>query len=482
MDVRIQHVVVLMLENRSFDSMLGRLYPPDGSFNGLTLNESNQYGMTYGVWNDPHMTPAIACIPDPDPGELFEDMNVQLFGNRDRTGKTANMSGFALDYASPVEQPASYRDPGAVMHYFTETQVPVISNLARAFGVCDDWHASAPCQTWPNRFFAHTGTALGYVDNHSFKLPFEAPSLFRRLEDKGKDWRVYFHDMPQSLLIRDVWVYALSHYRYFSQFLADAHAGVLPAYSFIEPQYFSDLFSNRIPNDEHPPHNVLYGEQLIAQVYNAVRNSRCWKSTLLIITSDEHGGCYDHVPPPKAVPPEVIPPNTPLNNKYDFRFDAYGVRVPGVIVSPWIAPGSKIRAPGWAAESNARTGPPFDHTSIIKTVREIFDLGCPLTARDSAAPSLLPALSLAAANNDGPPCLTAQLAETPKPGFFAARGGATPNGMQAALAAAAASLPANVPAIESQIPPSVLADRPPFKTVATAQAAATVLVKRFLGL
>jgi phospholipase C len=482
MDTRIQHVVVLMLENRSFDSMLGRLYPPDASFNGLTLNESNQYGMTYGVWNDPKLTPAMACIPDPDPGELFEDMNVQLFGNRDRTGKTADMSGFALDYALPVEQPASYRDPGAVMHYFIDTQVPVISSLARAFAVCDDWHASAPCQTWPNRFFAHTGTALGYVDNKSFKLPFEAPSLFRRLEDKGKDWRVYFHDMPQSLLLRDVWIYALSHFRYFSQFLADAYCGVLPAYSFIEPQYFTDLCSNRIPNDEHPPHNVLYGEQLIAQVYNAVRSSRCWKSTLLIITCDEHGGCYDHVPPPEAVPPEVIRPNTPLNNKYNFRFDAYGVRVPAVLVSPWIAPGKKIRAPGWAAKSDARAGPPFDHTSIIRTVREIFDLGDELTDRDAAAPSLMPALSLAAANNDGPPSVTAELGEPPKPSVFVARGGATPNPMQAALAAAAASLPANVPAIESQILPSAAPDRPSFKTVATAQAAATDSVKSFLGL
>jgi phospholipase C len=468
MDQRIQHVVVLMLENRSFDSILGRLYPKDPDYRGLTLNESNRYAMTYGVWNDPHMTPAIACIPDPDPGEAFTDMNVQIFGDKDRTGKVADMSGFALNYAT-LPPSAGYRDPGAVMHYFTPDQVPVLSALATAFGVCDQWHASAPCQTWPNRFFAHTGTALGYVDNKTFRLPFEAPSLFRRLENKDKDWRVYFHDMPQSILLKDVWIYALSHYRYFSQFLADAHAGALPAYSFIEPQYFTDLSSNRIPNDQHPPHNVLYGEQLIAGVYNALRASRCWNSTLFIITYDEHGGCYDHIPPPKAVPPD-----DEVEDDAQFRFDAYGVRVPAVIVSPWIAPGSKIRAP---TETT-----PFDHTSIIKTVREIFDLGDELTKRDAAAPSLLPALSLAAANNDGPPSLTAALDE-PKPCLLSKRGAAAPNGMQAALAAAAAaSLPANAPEIESQIPPSATPDRPPFRTVATAQAAATVSIRRFLGL
>jgi len=478
----IQHVVVLMLENRSFDSMLGRLYPPDPTFDGLTLNESNQYGMTYGVWNDPNMTAAAACIPDPDPGELFEDMNIQIFGDKDRGGKTANMSGFALDYAVPVEQPASYRDPGAVMHYFTDQQLPVLWSLAKAFAVCDDWHASAPCQTWPNRFFAHTGTALGYVDNHAFKIPFEAPSLFRRLEDAGRDWRVYFHDMPQSILIRDVWLYALSHYRLFSQFLADAHAGALPAYSFIEPQYFTNLFTNQIANDQHPPHNVLYGEQLIAQVYNALRsNPGIWKSTLLIITCDEHGGCYDHVVPPKALPPEVPAPGAALNNAFDFTFDAYGVRVPAVIVSPWIPPGTKLRAPGWAGGHPDPKLPPFDHTSIIKTVREIFGLGAKLTDRDDVAPSLVPFLSLAAPNNDGPPSVTAVLGDPPKPDFFTRLGGLLPNGMQSALAAAAVALPGSAPATEGDIPSSAAPDPCGYTTVAAAQNAATQSLKGFLG-
>jgi phospholipase C len=467
----IEHVVVLMLENRSFDCMLGRLYPATPDFRGLTLNESNFYGMTYGVWNDPDLTPAIACVPDPDPGELFTDMNVQLFGQEMRPQDgLPTMTGFAQNYGT---QPASagWRDPGAVMHYFTPDQVPVISTLAKAFGVCDRWHASAPCQTWPNRFFAHTATSLGYVDNNTFRIPFEAPSVFRRLEDRGNSWRVYFHDMPQSILLKDVWVYAMSHYRVFSQFLADAHGGTLPNYSFIEPRYFTDLFSNLIPNDQHPPHNVLYGEQLIAQVYNAVRSSPCWKRSLLIITYDEHGGCFDHIEPPAAVEPDGI-----VNNKYNFRFDAYGVRVPAVVISPYIPPGSRIQAP---PGNDGSAGTPFDHTSIIKTVREIFSLGAALTARDNAAPSLTSALSLSAPNNDGPPSVSTVLAPAPT-AQVAARASASPNGLQASLAAAAQILPSIGPAADGNIQPSVTPSAPGYSTVAAAHAAATACISRFL--
>jgi phospholipase C len=466
--VDIQHVVVLMLENRSFDCMLGWLYPHDPDYGGLTLNESNAYGgSAYGVWNDTGMSATTACLPDPDPGEFFTDMNFQLFGNPNRLGGQATMCGFAENYAT--QKTKGIFAPSAVMHYFTPEQVPVISTLAKAFGVSDRWHASAPCQTWPNRFFVHTGTSLGHVDNHTFPIPFSAPSLFRRLEDQNKTWRVYFHDMPQSLLLKDIWRYAILRYRFFDQFLADAHTGSLPNYSFIEPRYFTDLFKSFIPNDEHPPHNVVYGEQLIARVYNAVRASPSWKKTLLIITYDEHGGCYDHV-----VPPAATPPGGPIANSYNFNFDTYGVRVPAVLVSPYIPPGSKIRP---SADGD---GPPFDHTSVIKTVREVFGLGGELTARDRVAPSLVSALSLAGPNNDGPASVAFSLVAPPIP-QLQTRSAAFPNTMQSSLAAAAAALPSRAPATDTEIPPSVTPDRAAYPTVAVAQAGATVGTNRFLG-
>jgi phospholipase C len=474
MSAPIEHVVVLMLENRSFDCMLGMLYPNDPDYQGLTGQESNLYGgRPIPIWNDTGMLPATACIPKPDPGELFKDISVQLFGGTGQpAGLSPPMSGFAQNYmAQPPSKDGPY-DPRAVMHYFSPAQVPVISTLAKAFGVCDQWYASAPCQTWPNRFFAHTATSLGHVDNSTFPIPFPANSLFRRLEDKGKSWRVYFHDMPQSSLLRDIWLYAVLHFRLFNQFLADAHTGALPNYSFIEPRYFTDLFLSKIPNDEHPPHNVVYGEQLIAAVYNAVRSSPCWKRTLLVITYDEHGGCYDHLSPPPAVPPDA-------NHQYGFAFGTYGVRVPAVIVSPYVPAGSKIRAV--PPESLGQAGSfPFDHTSIIATVRELFSLGDALTARDGVAPHLLSALSLAVPTNDGPERIDPAPAE-PLPPQLIARAAQPPNGMQGSLSAAAAALPLTPPTSEQDIPPSAPPTRPPLPTVATAGTDAMARVRLFIG-
>jgi phospholipase C len=469
----IQHVVVLMLENRSFDSMLGRLYPGDANYRGLTLLEYNNYQSTgYGVWNDKTMLPSTATIPDPDPGELFTDMNTQMFGSAIRPKTPADMSGFAQSYAT---QPGKgIYAPSAVMHYFTPDQVPVISALATTFGVCDQWHASAPCQTWPNRFFAHTGTSLGCVNNKDFSIPFIAPSIFGQLQAAGVSWRVYFHDMPQSILLKDVWLHAVTHYRGFSQFLADAQSGTLPNYSFIEPRYFADLFGVFSPNDEHPPHNVVYGETLIATVYNALRGSVCWKNTLLIITYDEHGGCYDHVRPPAAIPPDGCVSQPDL-----FAFDAYGVRVPAVIVSPWIPPGSRIRNP----QGGDGTGTPFDHTSIIRTVRDLFlDGEGLLTDREDAAPSLVGALSLPDATNLGPPSLTPSAAQATLSQVSTLANG-QPNGIQAALAAASHNLPVNAPASATELPAAAMPLTPAtYSTVATAAATATDRIKSFLGI
>ena len=182
--MNIKHVVVLMLENRSFDSMLGMLYQSDDRFDGLTGTEQNIWHKPGGlrqpvpVWKSPEMTPTAACIPDPDPGELFDDIHMQIYGltadGQPNPGAPA-MGGFVDNYMrqappNPNIDPAP--DPAAVMHYFTPDQVPVISQLARAFGVSDRWHASAPCQTWPNRFFAHTGTANGYVNNAPTHFPY----------------------------------------------------------------------------------------------------------------------------------------------------------------------------------------------------------------------------------------------------------------------------------------------------------------------
>ncbi len=437
----IEHVVVLMLENRSFDSMFGKLYPKSAAFEGLSGKETNPWHRPDGtvvdmpVWNDEGMDPVSASIPDPDPGELFkEDMDVQLFGLGGTPGtEPPSMSGFIDNY---MRQPPSdpHSDPMAVMHHFTPKQVPIISALAKAFGISDQWHASAPCQTWPNRFFAHTATAGGYVNNMPTHFPYVMPTIFKRLQEHGRSWRLYFHDLPQAATLADIWLEAPFHFRCFTdEFEEDCRSGRLANYSFIEPRYFTDSIKGLVPNDQHPPHDVIYGEQLIAQVYNAVRRAPTWKKTLLVITYDEHGGCYDHMPPPLAVPPEA------RTGSDGFAFDRYGVRVPAVIISPYMPPGSIVRS---APAGLPHQGPPypFDHASIVSTLRKLFDLGAPLTARDAAAPDLLGTLSLNEPTNDGPERIDAQPVR-PTPEKVAKRAAAPANNMQHSLCAMAAHLP-----------------------------------------
>jgi phospholipase C len=472
----IEYVIVLMLENRSFDCMLGNLRPAGPGFAGLTGKETNPYQRSDGVvalpvWPSDAMDSLTATIPDPDPGEEFVDMNEQLFGpGSSRTDSRPSMMGFVANFMRqpPADQPY---DPMAVMHYFKPEQVPVLSTLAQAFGVCDQWYASAPCQTWPNRFFAHTGTSLGYVNNSDFPIPFPAPSIFARLSERNRSWRVYFHDVPQSIMLGDVWYRAFLHYRLFGQFLADAQAGDLPNYSFIEPRYFSDLELG-IPNDQHPPHDVTAGEKLIADVYNALRSSPCWKKSLFVITYDEHGGCYDHMPPPRAVSPDGRGPA-------GFPFNSYGVRVPAVIVSPYMPPGSIVRS---APAGMAFDAPPypFDHTSIIVTLCKLFALGSPLTSRDRIAPDLLGPLSLLDPTNDGPMRVEHSGLSVPQ-NVVRALSYASPNSHQDALSRMAQLLPSSPTGAIAPVLAAQVNSAPGFGTVLAAGVDAASRIKSFLG-
>lgn len=396
---KIEHVIVLMLENRSFDSLFGRLYPKSERFDGLDLTEGNVWHKPDGTaeriatWNN--LGPTPLALPDQDPGELFNDFNMQIFGLDAPPGASPSMSGFVDNYMRQ-NQPDHPPDPRAIMYHFLPEQIPVMATLAKAFGVSDRWHASAPCETWPNRYFAHAGTAGGYVNNERSHFPYRwprfLPTIFRRLEASGYSWRVYFHDLPQAATLVDLWTRIPTRFCLFeSEFARHASSGRLASYTFIEPRYYASSISQSMPSDQHPPHDVVYGEQLVAAVYNAVRQAPTWERTLLVILYDEHGGCFDHVPPPPAVPPGRPYPD-------GFTFDRYGVRVPAVIVSPYVPPGSIVRP----QPQPHGPGVPFDHCSIQSTLHRLFDIGQPLTPRVAAAPDLLPALTLAEPTNGGP--------------------------------------------------------------------------------
>jgi phospholipase C len=389
---KIDHVVVLMLENRSFDNVLGRLYPKSEKFDGLAMDEWNPWHKDdvsvarVPVWSSDASD--VPSLPDKDPGEFFTDITMQIHG-LDRS-RAATMDGFVDNYMRQPEHddPA---DPKAVMHVYRPEHLPATTVLARSFGVSDRWFASAPCETWPNRYFLHCGTAGGYVNNRRSTFPYRwprfMPTIFRRLGRCGYPWKVYFHDLPQAATLIDLWPKIPTHFGFFDpEFAADAARGRLPAYSFIEPRYYSSLRSKALPNDQHPPHDVRDGEALVAAVYNALRSAPTWQRTLLVVTYDEHGGCFDHVSPPDAVSPGGPYPD-------GFTFDRYGVRVPTILVSPYIPAASVIRPP---------RDVPFDHCSVQATLHRLFDLGAPLSPRVAAAPDVLSALSLPTPDNLGP--------------------------------------------------------------------------------
>jgi phospholipase C len=225
-------------------------------------------------------------------------------------------------------------------------------------------------------------------------LHHDQPTIFERLSDKlqtDDDWRVYGEEVHYASLTSLLHV-PLRHsgfrtkFRHLDQFYKDCREGTLPAYSFIEPRMMSDV------NDMHPPYwlnpfvasSITAGEAFVNEVYDAVRNGKRWDRTLLVITFDEHGGLYDHVVPPCT----AAPPGDVERDKADFGFgfDRFGLRVPTIFVSPYIAAGTVVRAAG---------STPFDHTSIIKTLCRRWGLEG-LTERDRAAPDFLPVLTLQA--------------------------------------------------------------------------------------
>jgi phospholipase C len=220
----IDHIVVLMLENRSFDCLLGKLYDKSASFDGLSGTEQNPnaHDSPILVWNSPGTAEATMRIPDPDPGELWTDINSQLFSNAagPRPGQSPSMDGFVRNYLVQKQlNPTGTYDAKSVMHYFTSDQVPVLSTLAKQFAVCDRRFASAPCQTWPNRSFAHAATA-DRQENNNPRHFFEVMTIFNRLELAGIDnWKIYFHDFAQSHSLLQLFFLG-SHFQYYRQFQA----------------------------------------------------------------------------------------------------------------------------------------------------------------------------------------------------------------------------------------------------------------------
>ncbi|MFB6609333.1 alkaline phosphatase family protein [Agromyces sp. NPDC056379] len=438
-DSPIEHLVVLMGENRSFDNLLGRLYstaslPPGARFEGL------EFGDYANVAADGSSIPAhvysgatdrIMERPDPDPGEEYPHVNTQLFNtidpphnegrepphmtapyNAPHDDSKPDMSGFVRDYESKL---AALRrghapdpdDVRQIMGGFDSSMLPVLSTLAREFAVFDHWHCAVPSQTFCNRSFFHASTSHGFVTNvlnggyRKWLDAPAAPTVFNRLEKQGLSWRIYF-DQRQLIsftgflhapVLEKYW--RTEHFATMEDFERDAADGTLPAYAFIEPRMVYDH------NDFHPPFgkfresdlddepvidsavsDVRAGDALVSRVYQAVRGGASESgsnalNTMLLITFDEHGGTYDHVPPPSATPPDDAGAG-----EMGFTFDRLGVRVPAIAVSAYTRSGTVINDE-------------FHHAAVIATLSKKYGFD-ELTDRDTGARDLTAALNLAA--------------------------------------------------------------------------------------
>jgi phospholipase C len=403
----IEHVFVLMLENRSFDHMLG--FSSLAGADAVSGEPTTVEGLTGGETNRLPSGEEIAVSAGADfsltadPPHNFDDVLEQLCGQGatfpDAGGRypPITMSGFA----SRLAQSAGSGDPSSVMRAFRPDQLPVINALAAQFAVCDHWFSSLPGPTWPNRCFVHAASSAGLDDSPTMArsatalldgYKFVNGTIFDKLSAAGVPWSVAEGDaLPQVLSLSGMLEHVLEG-RFFS--IKDFAARVndpafADAYVFIEPHYGHVLADGRnfkCGNSQHPLDDVTRGEKLLKEVYETIRNSPHWASSLLIVLYDEHGGFYDHVVPPPAPPPGD--PFSPDNNRHGFQFDQLGVRIPALVISPYTAGGTIDHTV-------------HDHTSVLATVERLHGLD-PLTARDAGAAGLDHLFALDSARQDAP--------------------------------------------------------------------------------
>jgi phospholipase C len=360
---KMNHVVVLMFENRSYDHMLGLLDHPKLP---TVLDEPLPNPIDPAQPGSPAHTAFEldgyeALTADPKHG--FPDVMRQLTGHAEPWKPPYHLknNGFAWNFHA--RRGASGTQ---VLGCYTPRLLPILSTLAREYAVCSRWFCSVPSETWPNRLFAHAATSDNLLVND--ERPYTNRTIFEALTHAGRSWQIYAGDIPQVACYRKLWWHdGGPRFSRLDDFLESAKGGHLPNYSFIEPRHFGSACSS-----QHPLSKVLLGERLLADVYKAITTKKnIWESTLLVITYDEHGGFFDRVHPEPAVPP------TPgkKDPKHGFAFDLFGPRVPAVIVSAW-------------TDSLTVDDHPRDHTTIMATLREAFDFDETLTKRDAAATGL----------------------------------------------------------------------------------------------
>ena len=370
----LKHIVVLMMENRSFDHMLGSLTAVNSKIDGVKAGLGNPD--TTGAVVAPQALAEFQGQLDPDPDHHFPAVDLQIFGGDTSAGRQANMQGFVKSY---FNQQRDVKHSEKIMYYFAQNQLPVLTTLALEFAVFNRWFASIPGPTICNRAFAHYGTSFGRVDMNLLYVNEPFKSIYDRLINATPKHtsKLYYYDTTSSTMeITNLLQHQPELFGSYEQFLSDCKSGNLPEYSFVEPNYndHDGDEGEEVASDQHPDHNIQAGELFIASVYNAIKqNANLWASTALLVVYDEHGGIYDHVVPPACTPDQFQASANDTGTGMPFLFDRLGVRVPAILISPWIAKGTVVDRV-------------FDHASIPGTVTKFF-LGdySPRSPREASA-------------------------------------------------------------------------------------------------
>jgi phospholipase C len=367
------HVVIVMMENHSFDNVLGALARSgQPRAHGLHVNAAGVARNTNpGASGLVRSFPFGSTAQGPNVSQSWNATHQQIDGGR--------MDGFVRSVEA--DQP---------MGYWTADTLPFAYSLARTFTLANRWFCSAPCQTYPNRRFLMAGTAFGNISTSNESLKDAPPpngTIFDRLQAYGVSWRNYYTDLPSTGIIPSIIEKYPQGIAPIAQFHADCAAGTLPSVSLVDPEFgvLGVVGSNlaTVPvlkpiaeklettgGDEENPQDMSYGEYWAYTTVKSVLESPVWPRTLLVYTYDEHGGYYDHVPPPSAIAPDPIPPRLGPGD-VPGGYDMYGPRVPAVVASPYSRP-------------NAVTNLVHDHTSVLATIEAKWNLPR-LTYRDANA-------------------------------------------------------------------------------------------------
>jgi phospholipase C len=401
-----ENIICWMMENHSFDNYFGML-----SRRGQPLADGFKFDKSGNPVNH----------------------NLDSNGNKIQAFKlSGGCAGNGISQSWDVTHESIYGEPGVAnmqgfvtaveddqpMAYWEQDTLPFYYSLANTFTLANRWFCSAPCQTYPNRRFLMAATAYGdvatdtstIISSSGIAAPPPNGTIFDRLSAAGISWRNYFTDLPQTGIIPSIIEKYPANIVPIAEFFADCAAGTLPSVSFVDPEFgalgevgspiaslpsvasLPGVLLDTTGGDEENPQDILYGQAASAAVVNAVLASPAWRQTLFVYTYDEHGGYYDHVPPPAAIAPDDIPPDLGSGD-YPGGYNIYGPRVPAVVVSPYSRP-------------HAVTNVIHDHTSVLATIEAKWNLPA-CTYRDANAATMLDFLDLKHMSFPEPPALAA---------------------------------------------------------------------------